>query len=163
MALQAFLVDNAATQTEHEGEEAAELPAAGPLAPRPEPPLTLFDKQIGLYKQQATAINVLQGTRSLGWLKVDANPNPNSNSNPNPNPKPNPNPNPSPSPNPNPSPNLNPDVRARPRLWRCGSTSLCQRTGALRSMFLLTPLSPGPGSSSQHCLLTLGPPHTTLS
>ena len=77
LALNHFLADNV-VPTEDEGEEGATpIPSGlvGSLATlKPEPPLVLFDRQIGLYKQQATAINMLQGSRSLGWLKVDAKP-----------------------------------------------------------------------------------------
>ena len=74
-SLSAFLTDNAEQleRGDEDEEDAADL-AEGPLHITPEPPLNMFDSEIGRYLKQAKSIAELPSITSKGWLKVDSKP-----------------------------------------------------------------------------------------
>ena len=75
-SLSMFLTDNAeeVPKDEELDEQAAEELANGPLAVKPEPPLSMFDSEISKYVKKSTAIGQLSSIVNKGWLKVDSKP-----------------------------------------------------------------------------------------
>ena len=71
-----FLTENAEPtgKENDEDDDAGAETITGPLAPKPEPPLSMFDAQINAYLKQANAIQALSSAASRGWLRVESKP-----------------------------------------------------------------------------------------
>ena len=74
-SLVAFLTENAEALAtgDEEGDEGIEK-LEGALAPKAEPPLSMFDGEIDRYLKQAKAISALPSMANRGWLRIDSKP-----------------------------------------------------------------------------------------